>query len=143
MQEKFIRKTMKRIAAIGTGVAMVGATLTGAMAVDLADYPQPFVVDGAYDDSNAFVVGDEADAADTLGVLDIGAGLQYESKVAVESDSTTVSVSGGKTEQVALHLGLSNSTFFDTQLQDDDVSNLFDGEITFQGTAYDTSEQLE
>ncbi|MDP3728176.1 MAG: S-layer protein [bacterium] len=143
MQEKFIRKTMKRIAAIGTGVAMVGATLTGAMAVDLSDYPQPFVVDGVYDDTNALVVGDEADAADTLGLVDISSGLQFESKVAVESDSTEVSVSGGKTEQVALHLGLSNTTFFDTQLQDDDVSNLFDGEITFQGSSYDTSEQLE
>lgn len=143
MQEQFVRKTMKRIAAIGTGVAMVGATLTGAMAVDLSDYPQPFVVDGVYDDTNALVVGDDADAADTLGMVDIATGLQFESKTAVESDSTTVSVTGGKTEQVALHLGLSNTTFFDTQLQDDDVSNLFDGEITFQGTAYDTSEQLE
>src|SRR3989344_4205378 len=143
MQEQFVRKTMKRIAAIGTGVAMVGATLTGAMAVDLSDYPQPFVVDGVYDDTNALVVGDDADAADTLGMVDIATGLQFESKTAVESDSTTVSVTGGKTEQVALHLGLSNTTFFNTQLQDDDVSNLFDDEITFQGTAYDTSEQLE
>src|SRR3989344_5559848 len=143
MQEQFVRKTMKRIAAIGTGVAMVGATLTGAMAVDLSDYPQPFVVDGVYDDTNALVVGDDADAADTLGMVDIATGLQFKSKTAVKSDSTTVYVTGGKTEQVALHLGLSNTTFFDTQLQDDDVYNLFDGEITFQGTAYDTSEQLE
>ncbi len=143
MQEQFIRKTMKKVAAIGTGVAMVGATLTGAMAVDLADYPSPFVVDGVYDDTNALVVGDDADAADTLGLVDIASGLQFESKTAVESDSTTVSVTGGKTEQVAAHLGLSNTTFFDTTLQDDDVSNLFDGEITFQGTAYDTSEELQ
>lgn len=143
MQEKFIRKTMKRIAAIGTGVAMVGATLTGAMAVDLSDYPQPFVVDGVYDDTNALVVGDDADAADTLGMVDIATGLQFESKTAVESDSTTVSVTGGKTEQIPIRLGLSNTSLFDTTLQDDDVANLFDGEITFQGTAYDTSEQLE
>ena len=143
MQEQFIRKTMKKVAAIGTGVAMVGATLTGAMAVDLSDYPSPFVVDGVYDDTNALVVGDNADAADTLGLVDIASGLQFESKTAVESESTTVSVTGGKTEQIALHMGLSNQTFFDTTLQDDDVSNLFDGEITFQGTAYDTSEELQ
>jgi len=133
---------MKRIAAIGTGVAMVGATLTGAMALDLADYPAPFVVGGTYDDSNALVVGDLADAADTLGMVDIASNLQFESKVAVASEGTTVSVTGGKTEQVPLGLGLSNSSLFDTTLQDDDISNLFDGEITFQGTAYDTSEEL-
>ncbi len=143
MQEQFIRKTMKRIAAIGTGVAMVGATLTGAMALDLSDYPAPFVVDGVYDDSNALVVGDLADAADTLGLVDIATGLQYESRIAIESDSTTVSVTGGKTEAVATHLGLSNTTFFDTTLQDDDVSNLFDGTVNFQGTEYDTSEELQ
>jgi hypothetical protein len=38
---------------------------------------------------------------------------------------------------------LSNSTYFDAALQDDDLSNLFDGEITFKGTAYDTSEEVQ
>ena len=66
------------MAAVGTGVAMLGATLTGAMAADLSDYPEPFVMDGVYDDSNAFVVGDSALAADTLGAVDIAANLQYE-----------------------------------------------------------------
>ena len=131
------------MAAIGTGAAMLGATLTGAMAADLADYPEPFVMDGVYDDANAFVVGDQASAADTLGAVDIAANLQFESKTAVSGESTSVSVEGGKSESVPIGKGLSNTTFFDTTLEDDDVSNLFDGEITFQGTSYDTSEQLQ
>jgi hypothetical protein len=142
MQEKFVRKAMKRIAAIGTGVAMVGATLTGAMALDLAEYPSPFVVGGVYDSTNILVVGDAAGAEDTLGLADISSGLQYESKVAVTSDSTSVSVTGGVSEQVPLNSGLSNNSLFDTTLEDDDVANLFDGEITFQSRSYDTSEQL-
>ncbi|MDP6587644.1 MAG: hypothetical protein QF535_23565, partial [Anaerolineales bacterium] len=143
MNKNFVKRTVKRMAAIGTGAAMLGATLTGAMAADLADYPSPFVADGVYDDANAFVVGDVALAADTLGAVDIVADLQFESKIAVEGESTSVSVEGGKSEQVPIGKGLSNTTFFDTTLEDDDVSNLFDGEITFQGTSYDTSERLE
>ncbi|MBI5797375.1 hypothetical protein HZA98_00540 [Candidatus Woesearchaeota archaeon] len=145
MQEKFVMKTMKRVAAIGTGVAMLGATLTGAMALDLKDYPSPFVVNGAYDSTNALVVGDNADAADTLGMVDIATNLQFESKTAVKSDSTSVSVTGGKTNGMTLGLGLSNTTSsgtFDKTLQDDDVTNLFDGTINFQSAEYDTSEEL-
>ena len=130
MQEKFIRKTIKRIAAIGTGVAMVGATMTGAMALDLAEYPSPFVVGGVYDSTNVLVVGDDADAADTLGIADITSGLQFESKVAVESDSTSVSVTGGVTDTVPLGLGLTNTSLFDTTMQDDDVENLLTSKYT-------------
>ena len=131
------------MAAIGTGVAMVGATLTGAMALDLADYPSPYVVDGVYDDTTAFVVGDQASAADSLGVADVVSGLQFESKVATSEAGTTVSVEGGKTEKVPLGSGLTASSLFDTTLQDDDVSSFWDGEITFQGSSYDTSEELQ
>jgi len=143
MQEKFVLKTLKKVAAIGTGVAMAGATLTGALALDLADYPSPYVVDGTYDDSTALVVGDNANAADTLGLVDISANLQFESKIAVESDSGTVSVEGGKTEKIPLGVALAASSFFDSSLQDDDVSNFFDGTVSFQGTSYDTSEELQ
>lgn len=143
MQEKFVLKTLKKVAAIGTGVAMAGATLTGALALDLADYPSPYVVDGTYDDSTALVVGDNANAADTLGMVDIATNLQFEAKTAVESDSTTVSVTGGKTEKVPLSTHVAASTFFDTSLQDDDVSNFFDGTVSFQGKDYDTSEEMQ
>jgi hypothetical protein len=142
MQEKFVLRTLKKIAAISTGVIMAGATITGALALDLADYPSPFVADGVYDDANALVVGDSANAADTLGLVDIASNLQYESKTAVTSDSTSVSVEGGITKQVPLGVALAADTFFDTQMQDDEVSSLLDTEITFGSTAYDVSEEL-
>jgi hypothetical protein len=143
MKENFVRKYMKKMAAIGTGVAMVGATLTGAMAADLGDYPSPFVVDGNYDDTNVYVVGNNAAADDTLGLIDVSTNLGFESKTAVETEGGSVSVAGGTTEQVALGKGLSNTTYFDTTLEDDDVDHFWDGVITFQGKEYDTSEQLQ
>ncbi|MFA5887193.1 MAG: hypothetical protein WC852_00595 [Candidatus Nanoarchaeia archaeon] len=138
-----VLKTLKRVAAIGTGVAMLGATLTGALALDLKDYPKPFVVDGVYDDSNVFVYGDTAIAADTVAISDITAGLQFLAKTPVVTSGSTVSVTGGKAQQVPLGQGFSNSTYFDRQLQDDDVSTLFDGTINYQGSDYDTSEELQ
>ena len=142
MQAKFVLKTLKKVAAISTGVAMLGATLTGAMALDLKDYPSPFVKDGMYDDTNVFVVGKNAMAADTLAALDVAANLQFLSKKAVTGAGSTVTVEGGKTEKVALGKGLSNTTFFNTELDDADVSSLFDGTISFGTSTYDTSEVL-
>ncbi|MBU4241904.1 MAG: hypothetical protein KKF52_01595, partial [Nanoarchaeota archaeon] len=138
-----VLKNLKKIAALGTGAVMLGATLTGALAADLGDYPAPFVVNGVYDDSNVFVYGNQALADDTAAMMDISSSFQFLAKTPVVSAGTTVSVTGGKTEQVPLGQGFSNSTYFDTSLQDDDVSTLFDGKINFQGTEYDTSEELQ
>src|SRR3989338_5195729 len=103
MQEKFVMKTVKRIAAISTGVAMLGATLTGALAApQLKEYPSPFVKSGVYDDSNVFVTGDNALAADTLGLLDISTNLQFLAKTPVSTGGTSVSVTGGQTKAVGL-----------------------------------------
>ena len=95
MQQRFI-KAVKRVAAVGTGVAMLGATLTGAMALDLGEYPAPFVTSGDYDESNVLVVGGAAAASDTLGMVDIATNLQFESKECTASGGT-ISVSGGVT----------------------------------------------
>lgn len=141
--QKFVLKTIKKVAAISTGVAMLGATLTGAMALDLKEYPSPFVKDGVYDDANIFVVGKDAMAADTLAALDIAANLQFESKTATSTAGSSVTVVGGKSEKVALGKGLSNTTYFDTELDDSDISTLFDGTISWGTSTYDTSEQLE
>ena len=69
MQEKTFRKTLKRVAAVGTSVAMLGMTLTGALAADLSEYPKPF--DGA---NTVFVVGSGASNEDSA-AADIAAGL--------------------------------------------------------------------
>lgn len=39
MQEKILRKTLRKVAAVGTSLAMMGITVSGAMAAGLGDYP--------------------------------------------------------------------------------------------------------
>ncbi|MBT6940989.1 S-layer protein, partial [Candidatus Woesearchaeota archaeon] len=96
-----LKRAVKRIAAIGTGVAMLGATMTGALAQpDMADYPSPFIVDGKDSGNIAIVVGAEARSADTIGALDIAKQLQFDSKVcaADAASSGSVTVSGDAVE---------------------------------------------
>ena len=49
-----IKRIVKKIGAISTGAAFLGATLMGAMAADLSTYPDPFVVNGA--ENNAVII---------------------------------------------------------------------------------------
>ena len=96
-----LKRAVKRIAAIGTGVAMLGATMTGALAQpDMADYPSPFIVDGKDSGNIAIVVGAEARSADTIGALDIAKQLQFDSKVCAPdaASSGSVTVSGDAVE---------------------------------------------
>lgn len=96
-----LKRAVKRIAAIGTGVAMLGATMTGALAQpDLADYPSPFIVDGKDSGNIAIVVGADAKSADTIGALDLAKQLQFDSKVCAPDSaaSGSVSVSGDSVE---------------------------------------------
>ena len=85
------------MAALGVGVAMTGASMMGALAVnDLGAYPAPFVEKGKFDSSTALVVGQNAAASDTIGAVDVAKQLQFESKVCVPSKGkgSDVSVSG-------------------------------------------------
>ena len=87
---KNIGKTLKRMAAVGASVALVGATVMGAAAVKLSDYPKPFVVNGVPASNLAVIVGDQAAASDVLGMGDVVAGLQQQAKI-----STPVPGAGG------------------------------------------------
>ena len=69
------KKAIKRIVALGTGASMVGATLFGAYAADLAQYPSQFIQDGKF--TGVLVVGDKAAAEDVIGVSDIAVSLQF------------------------------------------------------------------
>lgn len=92
-----LRTAVKRMAAIGAGIAMTGASMMGALAAnDLGMYPSPFVDKGKFDPNTAIVVGEMAAASDTLGAVDIARNLQFESKVCVPSKGTGggVSISG-------------------------------------------------
>tara|TARA_Y100000310_G_scaffold345815_1_gene470408 strand:- start:22663 stop:24909 length:2247 start_codon:yes stop_codon:yes gene_type:complete len=147
MQEHFISKTKRaitKVAAISTGIAMMGATLTGALAQDLNEYPAPFVSSGTYDTSNVLVVGSRAAASDTLGMVDIATNLQFESKVC-SSSGGTVNVVGGISEDIPIGAGIAedgNTVNFDQEISDSDLPHLLDTAITFQSTDYDVKELL-
>ena len=69
MQEKFaLRKTLKKVAAVGTSLAMVGVTISGALAAGLSDYSTNFTK------TNTVVVFGEA-GTDSVAVSDVVAGL--------------------------------------------------------------------
>ncbi|MEM4240371.1 MAG: hypothetical protein QXK08_04220, partial [Candidatus Woesearchaeota archaeon] len=69
-------QAVKKMVALGMGITMVGATIFGASAVQLSDWPAPFVVNGSPASNLAVVVGDAADAIDVVGMGDIIGGLQ-------------------------------------------------------------------
>src|SRR3989338_7096636 len=70
-----VRKAIKKIAALGAGLSMVGATFLGAMAADLSGYPSMFIKNGQF--NGVIVVGDKAAAEDVVGSIDIATSLQY------------------------------------------------------------------
>ncbi|MDP3733680.1 MAG: hypothetical protein Q8R37_00460 [Nanoarchaeota archaeon] len=83
-----VKRMVKRLFAVGTGVAMLGATAMGAMAADLSDYPTMFVEAGVF--NGLLVVGERAMPIDNLAMTDIAASM----KVASGSGGATVAVSG-------------------------------------------------
>jgi hypothetical protein len=97
-------KAIKRIIALGTGATMMGATLFGAMAADLSNYPSPFIKDGKF--NGVMVIGDKAAAEDVIGVSDIAVSLQYSATQAAGSTTTDVTVEGD-----AWKVGTSTNTF--------------------------------
>ena len=137
------KRVLKKIAALSTGVAMLGATLTGALAADytLADYPAPFITNGVF--SGLLVVGANAAASDTIGQSVILSNLQTKAVTQV-SGGGAVSVSDGVSDDIPLGSPIADaqSYTFDQELQDDDVPSLFDGTVSFQSSDYDTSEDL-
>jgi hypothetical protein len=147
MQEQFVLKAktaIKRVAAMSTGALMLGATaLGGVAAIDLGDYPAPFVADGVW--GGLVVVGSGANAADIVGATDIIGRLTQEAVSPVSGTGTTT-VTGGTSGKVLLGGGAFNSTYtdtIDTELEDDDVSALIDTEITFNENEYNVRDMLK
>jgi len=90
------KAVIKKMAALGTGIAMMGATMMGAMAADLGDYPGLFLKNNKF--NAAIVVGDQAAASDVVGAIDLAASLQYaarEEKTISVGGTTTVTASDG------------------------------------------------
>ncbi len=134
MQKDFTlkaKKAIKKIAAVSVGVAMLGATVTSAVALDtdLGDYPAPYVMSGSFDPSTTIVFADGADAADVAGAVDIVQNIQFESKVCTGTGSTVSSVSEGvKIETSGNDLNLWQSIQeIDAVLRSSDLDLLADG----------------
>jgi len=139
------RKAIKRMAAIGAGVAMLGATMAGAVAQDLANYPQPFISkEGVFNDATTIVVGANAAASDTLGAVNIATKLQFEAKTPVTSGGGGLQVSGGVTEDIPLGKAIANTSSFgfDFSLDDSDIESFQDTQVSFQGKDYDIHDEL-
>lgn len=122
-----IRQTIKKAVALGTGALMLGATILGASAANVSDYPSAFIKDGKV--TAKIVVGEKAQVIDVVGAIDIAADLQSKavSTTAVETSGNGVSVAGGKTEDVFVTTGL--NTDFGT-LDDSDLTGLQNTQVT-------------
>src|SRR3989344_9449249 len=137
MQEKFaLRKTLKKVAAVGAGVAMMGMTMTGALALDLKDYPNGMGFGGQ---DTVLVVGSGAAAEDNLAATDIQGSLPQDSS---SSGGTAALVEGGTDADVPLSFNIAGGSFLDTELDDGDIDVLFDGVINFNSKEYDVSERV-
>ncbi len=138
-----IKRMIKKISAVSAGAALLGTSVLGAMAAaDLNTYPAPFVDTTAKKFNYLGVAGADSAAIDNLALTDIATSL---SAVPVPGTSTggTVSVTGGESDDIPIALNIVGTNRLDAELQDDDITNLFDGTISFQGTDYDVSEVLE
>ncbi|MFH0936339.1 MAG: S-layer protein [Candidatus Woesearchaeota archaeon] len=140
-----LKSAIKKMAAIGAGITMLGATLTSAVALDLKDFPQPFISkEGKFDPSTAIVVGKDAAASDTLGAVDIATKLQFMAKTPVSGGGTNLVVAGGETKDIPIGKGIADGNVgMDFQLQDDDISSLQDTSINFQSADYDVHDELD
>ena len=141
-----MRGIVRKVVALGAGAAMLGATLMGAMALDLSNYPAPFVQNGQF--SGYLVVGRNAKAADVIGATDIGMSLQAANVVEKTTSGTTETVmdSGVKIETSSnkLTYGEDMSTVKGT-LTDADLPILL-GKTTVtdtDGTSYDVLSKIK
>jgi len=74
-------KILRKLVALGMGATMVGATIFGASAAKLSDYPAPFIMNGVPASNLAVIVGDNAAPSDVVGMGDIIQGLQASAVV--------------------------------------------------------------
>lgn len=130
-----MKKTVKKMTAVLAGAAMLGATVMGAMAADLGDYPAPLIKDGVW--NGKVVVGAAADATDIAGAAALGASLQTYSKVPVSVGGGVITVEGGWDEEYKLNLNINPNP-----LDDVDLPALQDRSIRHNRTDYDIREKI-
>ena len=92
-----VKRVLRKIASVAAGAAMLGATVTGALAVsDLGDWPAPFVVNGQWN-GGYIVVGAAAKTEDVIGSNNLISALQTQAvtRVPIEGGETGAVVEGG------------------------------------------------
>jgi len=130
-----VRNIIHKAAVLGSAGTMMGATIMGALAYDLADYPAQYIVDGNFD--GKIVVGEKAATGDVLGSIDIAASLQARSitseAVEVPGAVGEVSLTGDafriETSSDLLELREDLGAVYDT-LTDSELEALRGGTIT-------------
>lgn len=143
-----IKKTIKKISAIATGAALIGATVTGAVSADLNEYPQPFVTeDGQFD--GQIVIGsmgaNPGQVVDVLTAIGLAAQLQADAVTPVSVAGGVTTVEGGEVyDDEALNSNVPADTLDDKQLNGfQDSSASVDGNdidyqelVDFDGNAF-------
>lgn len=130
------KRAIKKVGAIGIGIGMMGATISGAFAT-LGDYPSPFVSGGKFQNV-ALIIGDTSTNDDNIAITDVTSGLQR----AASTQTPSVTVTGGVEEKVPIGTSLTASSQLDTDLDDGDIKSLIDSEITYRSSQYDVSEHV-
>jgi hypothetical protein len=128
-------------------IKLLSAILTALMAIsplvaaaDLGDYPSFLMKDHSLD--SYVVVGSAAAPGDVVGAVDLAARLAGESYEVVSSGGATVTVTGGKSEDVPLGYPLGASGYLDTVFTDDDLAGLQDSAVTFQSDNYNFHDEI-
>ena len=146
-----IKRMVKRLFAVGTGVAMLGATAMGAMAADLKDYPTQFATDGTF--NGYFVVGEKASSTDNLAMTDIAASMKVV-KTAATTAVTTVEGDAWKVATASQQFELANNNASDssiageriaaitTSISKSDLAALADGTFATNAQTYPYKQYL-
>jgi len=126
-----VKKVIKKIVALGTGFSMLGATMFGALAADLTEFPAPFVKDAKFDAK--IVVGFDAQPQDVIASIDVANRLQYSmTKESTVAGGTSVTMTGDskKIEQSTNKLELNElADGVITSITSSDLKALADGSI--------------
>ncbi|MBW2981271.1 hypothetical protein KY343_00180 [Candidatus Woesearchaeota archaeon] len=130
-------RAIKKIIALATGATMLGATIMGAMAANLADFPSPLLIKDTTFDAD-IVYGVNADPSDIMGLVDAvaaisvvetGVTVEGGDEVAIEGDSWKA-----ETSSKLLELGESLSSIQST-ITEDELNALADGTFTAKNDA--------
>ncbi len=130
-----IKKFVRKVGSVLAGTVMLGATITGAMAYDLSDYPAPFVSGGGY--NMLPVYGDTSMGDDIAGAWDILGGMVSE---AVTPGTTTkTKIIGGVSEEITLGTPVNEEI---DELDDRDISGLQDTFIYVDNNEIDVHDEI-